>query len=217
VSRPTLDRPTLNGRTRQAQAALRAGLTVAVLAGACAGIAGVRGTQTSTDQPAQALDVLRSASQNISAAGPPPAGSGAAEVAAAEPRTTAARDSAQAAAAQRAQAARRAAAERAARSAARDPRSAARPMLADLGWGSGQFQCLDSLWMKESGWDPTARNSSSGAFGLAQALPGNKMASAGPDWQTNPLTQIRWGLGYIKSVYGSPCGAWAHSRATNWY
>ena len=50
-----------------------------------------------------------------------------------------------------------------------------------------------------------------------QALPGSKMASAGPDWQSNPATQIRWGLGYIKGLYGSPCGAWAHEEADGWY
>lgn len=106
---------------------------------------------------------------------------------------------------------------RAARAAQRDPRGAARPMLAEFGWGSGQFRCLDALWSKESNWRHSARNPSSGAFGIPQALPGAKMTSAGPDWRTNPITQIRWGLGYIKDVYGSPCAAWAHSRAVNWY
>jgi hypothetical protein len=103
------------------------------------------------------------------------------------------------------------------RSAARDPRGAARVMLADYGWGSGQFSCLEALWAKESGWNPSAMNPSSGAFGIPQALPGSKMASAGADWRTSPVTQIRWGLGYIKGIYGSPCVAWGHSQATNWY
>lgn len=98
-----------------------------------------------------------------------------------------------------------------------DPRSIARSMLASYGWGQGQFSCLDSLWNKESGWRVGATNPSSGAYGIPQSLPGGKMASAGGDWRTNPATQIRWGLGYIQSVYGSPCGAWAHSVATNWY
>jgi hypothetical protein len=123
-------------------------------------------------------------------------------------------------AAQRAQAAARAARERAAaaaRSALRDPRGTARLMLADHGWSGSQFSCLDALWTKESGWNPRARNPSSGAFGIPQSLPAGKMSSAGADWATNPATQIRWGLTYIKDVYGSPCGAWAHSRATNWY
>jgi murein DD-endopeptidase MepM/ murein hydrolase activator NlpD len=105
----------------------------------------------------------------------------------------------------------------ASRAALRDPRTAARLQLAEHGWSSAQFSCLDSLWTKESGWNPAARNPSSGAFGIAQALPAGKMASAGADWRTNPVTQIRWGLRYIDDVYGSPCGAWAHSRATNWY
>jgi len=111
----------------------------------------------------------------------------------------------------------RAAADAAARSAQRDPRGAARLLLADHGWSGSQFSCLDALWSKESGWNPRARNAGSGAFGIPQALPGGKMASAGADWATNPVTQIRWGLTYIADVYGSPCGAWAHSRAANWY
>ncbi len=109
------------------------------------------------------------------------------------------------------------ASEQASRSAVRDPRSAARVMLADFGWSSGQFDCLDSLWQKESGWVHTADNPTSSAYGIPQALPGSKMASAGSDWETNPVTQIRWGLGYIDDVYGSPCSAWAHSEANNWY
>jgi len=112
---------------------------------------------------------------------------------------------------------RSAAAQRAARDAARDPRSAARTILGDYGFSSGQFSCLDALWTKESGWDPTASNPSSGAFGIPQALPGGKMSSAGADWRTNPVTQIRWGLQYIRDSYGSPCSAWAHSQAMNWY
>jgi len=84
------------------------------------------------------------------------------------------------------------------------------------GWGEDQFSCLDSLWTKESSWNYQAYNPS-GATGIPQALPGDKMASAGADWQTNAATQIAWGLGYIASVYGTPCGAWSHSQATNWY
>ena len=83
--------------------------------------------------------------------------------------------------------------------------------------GAGQFGCLDKLWNRESGWNPAARNPSSGAFGIPQSLPGSKMASAGADWQSNPLTQVRWGVSYIKAAYGTPCGAWAHSQATGWY
>ena len=85
------------------------------------------------------------------------------------------------------------------------------------GWGEDQFACLDALWSKESGWRVNAHNASSGAYGIPQALPGSKMASAGADWQTNPATQIAWGLGYIAGRYGDPCGAWEHSKARNWY
>jgi hypothetical protein len=90
-------------------------------------------------------------------------------------------------------------------------------MLGSYGWSSGQFSCLVSLWNQESGWNVYATNSASGAYGIPQALPGSKMASAGPDWQTDAATQIRWGLSYIKSLYGSPCGAWAHEEADGWY
>ena len=88
-------------------------------------------------------------------------------------------------------------------------------MLAGRGW-SGQFSCLDSLWSKESGWSTTAGNAS-GAYGIPQALPGSKMASAGPNWRTNASTQISWGLNYISSTYGSPCAAWSHSQSSGWY
>jgi resuscitation-promoting factor RpfB len=89
-------------------------------------------------------------------------------------------------------------------------------MVSARGWGSGQFSCLVSLWNKESGWRTDAANPS-GAYGIPQALPGDKMASAGPDWQHNATTQISWGLSYIAGVYGTPCSAWAHSQATGWY
>jgi hypothetical protein len=90
-------------------------------------------------------------------------------------------------------------------------------MLGNYGWGDDQFGCLVSLWNKESGWNYQAHNRSSGAYGIPQALPGSKMGSAGADWQTNPATQIAWGLGYISGRYGSPCGAWSHSQSTGWY
>lgn len=83
--------------------------------------------------------------------------------------------------------------------------------------GTAQFGCLYPLWQRESGWDYTADNPSTGAYGIPQALPGGKMASAGADWQTDPDTQVRWGVGYIDSVYGSPCAAWAHEQADGWY
>ncbi|MFB2556975.1 phospholipase [Herbiconiux liangxiaofengii] len=88
---------------------------------------------------------------------------------------------------------------------------------ADYGWGSDQFQCLDSLWTKESGWNYQAENASSGAFGIPQALPGSKMSTIADDWATNPVTQITWGLAYIAAGYGTPCSAWSHSQSVNWY
>ena len=97
------------------------------------------------------------------------------------------------------------------------PQQIARAMLGSFGWSASQFSCLEPLWAHESGWSVTAYNASSGAYGIPQALPGAKMASAGPDWQANAATQIRWGLRYIKGSYGSPCGAWNHALATGWY
>ena len=97
------------------------------------------------------------------------------------------------------------------------PQQIAAAMLGSFGWSSDQFGCLQSLWNTESGWNPSASNPISGAYGIPQALPGSKMASAGPDWQTNPATQIKWGLGYIQSVYGSPCAAWSHEQSAGWY
>lgn len=120
--------------------------------------------------------------------------------------------------AERERKARAAARERAARSAVRDPKGVARALMADeYGWGTDQFSCLVSLWQRESNWNYRARNSSSGAYGIPQALPGAKMASAGADWQTNPRTQILWGLGYIEDRYGTPCSALGHSHSVGWY
>jgi hypothetical protein len=106
---------------------------------------------------------------------------------------------------------------RAVSAASGSPQHVAEAMLGSFGWSSGQFSCLDPLWEHESGWSVTAANPGSGAYGIPQALPGSRMASAGPDWQTNAATQIKWGLTYIKDTYGSPCAAWAHSQATGWY
>ncbi|WP_157071487.1 transglycosylase SLT domain-containing protein [Curtobacterium ammoniigenes] len=92
----------------------------------------------------------------------------------------------------------------------------AQQMVAARGWDASQYNCLVSLWNKESGWNVYAYNPS-GAYGIPQSLPGSKMATAGADWQTNPATQITWGLNYITGSYGTPCGAWAHSQAYNWY
>jgi len=85
------------------------------------------------------------------------------------------------------------------------------------GWDEAQYSCLVALWTRESNWNTFAMNPSSGAYGIPQSLPGDKMASAGADWATNPETQIRWGIGYILARYGTPCGAWEHSESHNWY
>lgn len=90
-------------------------------------------------------------------------------------------------------------------------------LIARFGWPADrQFRCLERLWNRESGWSQHSVNRK-GAYGIPQALPGTKMRSAGADWRTNPETQIRWGLRYIRYRYGSPCRAWAHSIATGWY
>lgn len=95
------------------------------------------------------------------------------------------------------------------------------------GWGADQFSCLDRLWQKESEWKVSAQNNGFSrssahvpdkqAYGIAQAGPGSRMGAVGGDWRTNAATQIVWGLTYIKDRYGSPCGAWSHSVANNWY
>ena len=98
-----------------------------------------------------------------------------------------------------------------------DPRDIARALMGDYGFSQDQFGCLDSLWIRESNWNPLAHNPSSGAHGIPQSLPGSKMATVGADWYSNPVTQIKWGLGYIRDRYGSPCSAWGHSESVGWY
>jgi hypothetical protein len=93
----------------------------------------------------------------------------------------------------------------------------AKAMLASFGFSSSQWSCLYSLWERESTWNVYAENAASGAYGIPQSLPGDKMASAGADWQTNAATQIKWGLGYIKQVYGTPCGAWQNEVNYGYY
>ena len=103
--------------------------------------------------------------------------------------------------------------------AAPDPgtaQSIAYNMLGDFGFSTSQMSCLESLWNRESGWRYDAENPS-GAYGIPQSLPASKMASAGSDYLTNPATQIKWGLGYIKDVYGSPCAAWDFELANGYY
>jgi uncharacterized protein YabE (DUF348 family) len=103
-----------------------------------------------------------------------------------------------------------------------DPNSAqgiAQKMVAERGWSDADFSCLVQMWNHESGWRVNATNAYSGAYGIPQALPGSKMATIGPDWQTNPATQITWGLNYIQGRYGTPCDAWAfwNSHSPGWY
>jgi hypothetical protein len=89
--------------------------------------------------------------------------------------------------------------------------------LVAAGFGLNQMPCLEKLWQKESGWNPLAHNKSSGAHGIPQAVPGDKMASFGSNWYSDPTTQIKWGLSYIKGRYKTPCSAWSHSQNTGWY
>jgi hypothetical protein len=93
----------------------------------------------------------------------------------------------------------------------------AQRMIPRFGWGKRQWTPLNKLWNRESGWNKYAQNPYSGAYGIPQAVPGNKMASAGNHWRTNATTQIRWGLRYIKSRYGRPRVAWDHELAYGWY
>ncbi|WP_239075276.1 lytic transglycosylase domain-containing protein [Planosporangium flavigriseum] len=90
-------------------------------------------------------------------------------------------------------------------------------LMLDAGYGLDQMPCLNNLWQKESGWRTSAGNASTGAYGIPQALPGSKMAAYGADWRTNPATQIKWGLNYIKTKYKTPCGAWSTFRAKGYY
>ena len=100
-----------------------------------------------------------------------------------------------------------------------DPRAAAQALLPEFGFDESQWSCLDNLWHGESGWNFKAENSSSGAYGIPQSLPGSKMGTIASDWRSNPVTQIKWGLQYVKSSYGTPCAAWGawQSRSPHWY
>jgi murein DD-endopeptidase MepM/ murein hydrolase activator NlpD len=145
-----------------------------------------------------------------------------AEQKAAAEKAAAEKAAAEKAAAEKAAAEKKAAEERAAAAASRsetrtpvytgDPKAIARSMMSET-----QFQCFSNIVTRESGWNPYAVNKSSGAYGLVQALPGSKMATAGADWRTNPATQIKWGLSYMNSRYGSPCGAWSFWQSHHWY
>lgn len=97
------------------------------------------------------------------------------------------------------------------------PAGSVQALAAQIIGDASQFSCFSEIVKRESGWNYTATNASSGAYGLVQALPGSKMASAGADWRTNPATQIKWGLNYMNSRYGSPCGAWSFWQSHHWY
>ncbi|MER6852808.1 transglycosylase SLT domain-containing protein [Streptomyces flaveolus] len=105
----------------------------------------------------------------------------------------------------------------AAPSQAATPASSARATAKKMIGDSAGYQCFSKIVDHESGWNINATNASSGAYGLVQALPGSKMASAGSDWQTNPATQIKWGLDYMKDRYGGACDAWSFWQANGWY
>lgn len=109
---------------------------------------------------------------------------------------------------------------RASRSAVREglsPRALGRMLAAGHGWTGRQWECLDKLWTRESGWKVRAENRSSGAYGIPQSLPARKMAAFGADYRTSARTQIRWGLHYIGQTYGTPCGAWRFSESHGYY
>lgn len=96
-------------------------------------------------------------------------------------------------------------------------RAIGQDLAAKQGWTGSEWNCLNLLWNRESGWSHTADNPNSSAYGIPQALPGSKMSVMGADWATNPATQIRWGLAYVAGRYGTPCAAWAHSEDIGWY
>ncbi len=99
-----------------------------------------------------------------------------------------------------------------------DPREIARQIMKNkYDYSESDFACFNNIIIRESMWDIDATNPSSGAYGIPQALPGSKMATAGSDWRTNPATQIIWAIGYMEDRYGSPCAAWSFKRAHGWY
>jgi hypothetical protein len=179
---------------------------------------GLTQRQTTYESAAARAAVARAVAQKAAAAKAAAAKAAAAKAAAAQ---AAAQQAAQQQAAQQQatqqQAAQQATAQPAASAPSGSPQQIGEQMLSQFGWSSGQFSCLQPLWALESSWNVYASNPGSGAYGIPQALPGSKMASAGPDWQSDAATQIRWGLTYIQGTYGSPCAAWSHEEADGWY
>jgi hypothetical protein len=175
---------------------------------------GLAQRQTTYESAAARAAVAKAAAQKAAAAKAAAAKAAAAKAAAAK---AAAQQAAQQQAAQQQAAQQTTAQQPAASAPSGSPQQIAEQMLSQFGWSSSQFSCLQPLWALESGWNIYASNPSSGAYGIPQALPGSKMASAGPDWQSDAATQIRWGLTYIQGTYGSPCAAWSHDEADGWY
>ena len=184
---------------------------------------GLAQRQTSYESAAANAAVAKAAAQKAAAAKAAAAKAAAAKAASAKAAVAkaAAQQAAQEQAAQQQatqqQAAQQTTAQPATSAPSGSPQQIAEQMLSQFGWSSSQFSCLQPLWALESGWNIYASNPSSGAYGIPQALPGSKMASAGPDWQGDAATQIRWGLSYIQGTYGSPCAAWSHEEADGWY
>ena len=184
---------------------------------------GLAQRQTSYESAAANAAVAKAAAQKAAAQKAAAAKAAAAKAAAA--KAAAAKAAAQQAAQEQAaqqqatqqQAAQQTTAQPATSAPSGSPQQIAEQMLSQFGWSSSQFSCLKPLWALESGWNIYASNPGSGAYGIPQALPGSKMASAGPDWQGDAATQIRWGLSYIQGTYGSPCAAWSHEEADGWY
>jgi hypothetical protein len=174
---------------------------------------GLAQRQTSYESAAANAAVAKAAAQKAAAAKAAAAKAAAAKAAAAK---AAAQQATQQQATQQ-QAAQQTTAQPATSAPSGSPQQIAEQMLSQFGWSSSQFSCLQPLWALESGWNIYASNPSSGAYGIPQALPGSKMASAGPDWQGDAATQIRWGLSYIQGTYGSPCAAWSHEEADGSY
>jgi hypothetical protein len=175
---------------------------------------GLAQRQTTYESAAAKAAVAKAAAQKAAAAKAAAAKAAAAKAAAAK---AAAQQAAQQQATQQQAAQQTTAQQPAASAPSGSPQQIAEQMLSQFGWSSSQFSCLQPLWALESGWNIYASNPSSGAYGIPQALPGSKMASAGPDWQSDAATQIRWGLTYIQGTYGSPCAAWSHDEADGWY
>lgn len=98
-----------------------------------------------------------------------------------------------------------------------DPREIAQRLMPEYGLDPDEFDCLDELWVSESDWDPTADNPTSTAYGIPQALTGGTHDNLPSDYMTNPVSQIRWGLEYVATSYGTACSAWEFKQANNWY